>query len=77
MRSRVVCPSRAHLAEELEAFVAQYGAETIAAVIVEPMVDRLECFTTYRLFKAPAEFCDKHNILLIFDEACRNGRYGA
>ena len=35
--SRGMPQSGAHLAEELEAFVAQYGAETIAAVIVEPM----------------------------------------
>ena len=35
--SRGMPQSGAHLANELEAFVAQYGAETIAAVIVEPM----------------------------------------
>lgn len=69
----------AHLADALEEMVAKYGAETIAAVIVEPVsgstgvlvppvgyLDRLR------------ELCTKHGILLIFDEVITAfGRVGA
>ena len=53
--SRGMPQSGAHLAEELEAFVAQYGAETIAAVIVEPMGGSAGVLPPpIRLLKAPA-----------------------
>ena len=69
----------AHLADELERIVALHGAETIAAVIVEPMagstgvllppkgyLDKLRAITS------------KHGILLIFDEVITGfGRLGS
>ena len=68
----------AHLADELEVLIAEHGAETIAAVIVEPMsgsagvivppvgyLERLRDITT------------RHDILLIFDEVITGfGRVG-
>ncbi len=59
----------AHLAEELENIVALHDASTIAAVIVEPVAG-----STGVLVPAPnylrrlREICDRHGILLIFDE---------
>jgi beta-alanine--pyruvate transaminase len=69
----------AHLADDLERIVALHGAETIAAVIVEPMagstgvlmppkgyLERLRAITA------------KHGILLIFDEVITGfGRLGS
>jgi beta-alanine--pyruvate transaminase len=73
----------AHLAEELENIVALHDASTIAAVIVEPVAG-----STGVLVPAPnylrrlREICDRHGILLIFDEVItafgRTGsRFGA
>ena len=59
----------AHLADELENIVALHDASTIAAVIVEPVAG-----STGVLVPAPKylqrlrEICDRHGILLIFDE---------
>lgn len=59
----------AHLADHLEAIVALHGAETIAAVIVEPMAG------STGVLPPPAGYLQKlrditakHGILLIFDE---------
>ncbi len=58
-----------HLAEDLERIVALHGAETIAAVIVEPMAGSTGVLVppTGYLEKLRA-ICTKHGIVLIFDE---------
>ena len=77
--SRGMPETGAHLAQELERFVELYGAETIAAVIVEPMggsAGVLPPPTGY--LKRLRELCDKYHILLIFDEVITGfGRCGA
>ena len=68
----------AHLAEALETIVAQRGARTIAAVIVEPMAGSTGVLVPPKgyLEKLRA-ICDAHSILLIFDEVITGfGRLG-
>jgi beta-alanine--pyruvate transaminase len=56
-------------ADELEKLVVLHGAETIAAVIVEPMAGSAGVFPTSGAYlKRLRELCDRHGILLIFDE---------
>jgi beta-alanine--pyruvate transaminase len=56
-------------ADELEKLVALHGAETIAAVIVEPMAGSAGVFpTSAEYLKHLRAICDRHGILLIFDE---------
>jgi beta-alanine--pyruvate transaminase len=58
-----------HLAEELERIVALHGAETIAAVIVEPMAGSTGVLIPPVGYLAKLrEICTKHDIVLIFDE---------
>lgn len=72
-------PSNADLAYELESLIALHGAETIAAVIVEPVAG------SAGVLVPPAGYLDelraitrKHGILLIFDEVITAfGRLGA
>jgi len=68
----------AHLADDLERIVALHDASTIAAVMVEPMAGStgvLPCPQGY--LKRLREICDKHGILLIFDEVITGfGRLG-
>ncbi len=69
----------AHLADALEDIVALHGAETIAAVIVEPMAGSTGVLVPPKgyLEKLRA-ICDKYGILLIFDEVITAfGRLGA
>jgi beta-alanine--pyruvate transaminase len=69
----------AHLADDLERIVALHGAETIAAVIVEPMAGSTGVLLPPKgyLEKLRA-ICTKHGILLIFDEVITGfGRLGS
>jgi beta-alanine--pyruvate transaminase len=67
-----------HLADALEGIVALHDASTIAAVIVEPMAGSTGVLPPPKgyLQKLRA-ICDKHGILLIFDEVITGfGRLG-
>jgi beta-alanine--pyruvate transaminase len=58
-----------HLADELERIVALHGAETIAAVIVEPVAGSTGVLVPPQHYlERLRAICTKHGILLIFDE---------
>ncbi|MCH7637825.1 MAG: aminotransferase class III-fold pyridoxal phosphate-dependent enzyme, partial [Proteobacteria bacterium] len=73
----------AHLADELENIVALHDASTIAAVIVEPVAGSAGVLVPApKYLQRLREICDRHGILLIFDEVItafgRTGsRFGA
>ncbi|WP_290699651.1 aspartate aminotransferase family protein [Amphritea sp.] len=69
----------AHLADELEQQIAMYDASNIAAVIVEPLAGSAGVIPPPKGYlKRLREICDKHNILLIFDEVITAfGRMGS
>ena len=69
----------AHLADELQRLVDLHDASTIAAVIVEPMAGSTGVLPPPKGYlKRLRELCDKHGILLIFDEVITGfGRLGA
>ena len=68
----------ADLADDLERLVALHDASTIAAVIVEPMAGSAGVFVPPQGYlQRLREICDKHGILLIFDEVITGfGRTG-
>jgi beta-alanine--pyruvate transaminase len=68
----------AHLADELENIVALHDASTIAAVIVEPVAGSAGVILPPRGYlERLRALCDKHGILLIFDEVITGyGRLG-
>ena len=67
------------LADDLERLVALHGAETIAAVIVEPVAGSTGVLLPPRGYlRRLREICTRHGILLIFDEVITGfGRLGA
>ncbi|WOJ88706.1 aspartate aminotransferase family protein [Methylocapsa polymorpha] len=68
----------AHLADELEKIVGLHDSSTIAAVIVEPMAGSTGVLPPPKGYlERLRAICDKHGILLIFDEViCGFGRLG-
>ena len=74
------CPAHgAELADDLERIVALHDASTIAAVIVEPMAGSTGVLLPPKGYlQRLREICDRHGILLIFDEVITAfGRLGA
>ena len=69
----------AEFADDLERVIAEHGAETIAAVIVEPMAGSTGVLVPpVGYLERLREICDRHAILLIFDEVITGfGRVGA
>jgi beta-alanine--pyruvate transaminase len=69
----------AELADDLERLVALHGAETIAAVIVEPVAGSTGVLIPPKGYlERLRAICDRHGILLIFDEVITGfGRLGA
>jgi beta-alanine--pyruvate transaminase len=67
-----------HLADELERLVTLHDASTIAAVIVEPLAGSTGVLVPPKGYlKRLREICDRHGILLIFDEVITGfGRLG-
>ena len=69
----------AHLADDLERVVTLHDPSTIAAVIVEPMAGSTGVLVPPKGYlERLKDICDKHGILLIFDEVITGfGRLGA
>ena len=69
----------AHIADELERLVQLHDASTIAAVIVEPVAGSTGVLIPPKGYlERLRQICDKHGILLIFDEVITGfGRLGA
>jgi beta-alanine--pyruvate transaminase len=69
----------AHLADDLERLVTLHDPSTIAAVIVEPVAGSTGVLVPPKGYlERLRQICDKHGILLIFDEVITGfGRLGA
>src|SRR6202795_2988866 len=76
--SKELPPYGAELADDLERLGALHGAETIAAVIVEPVAGSTGVLAPPQGYlQRLRQLCDKHGILLIFDEVITGfGRLG-
>ena len=72
-------PHGAELADDLERLIALHDASTIAAVIVEPVAGSAGVLLPPQGYlQRLREICDRHGILLIFDEVITGfGRTGA
>jgi beta-alanine--pyruvate transaminase len=73
-------PARgAELADDLQRLVNLHGADTIAAVIVEPLAGSAGVLVPPKGYlERLRQICDRHGILLIFDEVITGfGRLGA
>jgi beta-alanine--pyruvate transaminase len=68
----------AELADDLQRFVDTYGADTIAACVVEPIAGSIGILVPPRGYlERLREICDRHGILLVFDEVLTGfGRTG-
>ncbi len=68
----------AYLADDLERIAQNFGSDTIAACIVEPIAGSTGCLVPPKGYlDRLREICDEHGILLIFDEViCGFGRTG-
>ena len=68
----------AELADDLQRHVELYGADTIAACVIEPIAGSFGILVPPKGYlKRLREICDRHGILLIFDEViCGFGRTG-
>jgi beta-alanine--pyruvate transaminase len=77
--SRGVPEHGAELADDLERLVALHDASTIAAVIVEPVAGSTGVLLPPKGYlQRLRDICDKHGILLIFDEVITGfGRLGS
>jgi beta-alanine--pyruvate transaminase len=77
--SRGLPASGAERADELEQLVALHGADTICAVIVEPIAGSTGVLIPPQGYlERLREICDRHDILLIFDEVITGfGRTGS
>ena len=69
----------AHLADALEEIVARHGAQSIAAVIVEPVAGSTGVLIPPKGYlERLRDICTRHDLLLIFDEVITGfGRVGA
>ena len=69
----------AEMADDLERMCENFGGENIAACIVEPVAGSTGCLVPPKGYlQKLRQICDKHGILLIFDEViCGWGRMGS
>ena len=67
-----------HCADDIERMINYEGADTVAAVFVEPVQNSGGCFTPPDgYFQRVREICDKYDVLLVSDEViCAFGRLG-
>jgi len=65
-------------ADQIEAMILAEGADTVAAVFLEPVQNSGGCFTPPPgYFQRVREICDRHEVLLVSDEViCAFGRLG-